>query len=67
MDAKKETFHKNLKLLSPAHLHYVWGLVDGLCHRESAGKTAEPEKPVQSIQACPPVKGEGQDSPLQKG
>jgi hypothetical protein len=56
LEAKKETFHKNLRLLSPVNLHYVWGLVDGLCHRESAGKAAGPEEPDQSLHACPPVK-----------
>jgi hypothetical protein len=63
LKAKKETLHQNLRLLSPIHLQYVLGLVNGLCYREHAGKEAEPEKPAEGYRACHSLARCGEDSP----
>jgi hypothetical protein len=60
---KKETLREHLKVLSPVHLHYVWGLLDGLCHKGNPGEGAGPEKPEENDRDCLPLTGRRQDYP----
>jgi hypothetical protein len=62
---RKEALHESLKKLSPIHLHYVWGLLAGLCHTENAAGKAGQKLPGKNVQACSPNK-DGQTAVLPK-